>query len=258
LRGDDVIDVRVEGNGPAVVLLHSAVADHRMWDEVVAPLSLAHTVIRYDMCGFGSSPAPTAPFLYTDELAAVLDKVGVSSAAVVGNSMGGGIALRFAAAHPDRVTHLVMLASGTPGWQYSAQRREDDAAEAAALESGDIDTVVQIKLDSWVRGPFRSWSPELEALAERISGPLRVALENDPAIDAHCQDQPADLGSVRAPSLIGFSDKDYPDFPEMAEHLASVLPNAKLVNFPGAGHLIPLEQPARTAEELARFLKGAA
>lgn len=252
-----MINVQVEGSGPPVVLLHSAVADHRMWDEVVAALVGQFTVIRYDMCGFGESPAPTAPFLYTDEVVSVLDKVGVDSAAIVGNSMGGGIALRFAAAHPDRVTHLVMLASGTPGWQYSAQRREDDAAEAAALEAGDIDTAVRMNLDYWVRGPFRSWSPALEALAERISGPLRVALENDPAIDAHCQDQPADLGSVRAPSLLGFSDKDYSDFPAMAEHLASVLPNATLVNFPGAGHLIPLEQPAAVAAELTRFLRGA-
>jgi pimeloyl-ACP methyl ester carboxylesterase len=211
-----VTDVRVEGNGPAVVLLHSAIADHRMWDEVAAPLSLAHTVIRYDMCGFGSSPAPTAPFRYTDELASVLDKVGASSAAVVGNSFGGGIALRFAAAQPDRVTHLVMLGSTPPGWEYSAAMKENSAAEGAALEAGDIDTAVRINLDSWVRGPFRSWSPELEALAERISGPLRVALEHDPAIDAHCQDQPADLGAVRAPSLIGAGDKDFTDFPESA------------------------------------------
>ncbi len=240
-----------------VVLLHSAIADHRMWDKVVASLSLAHTVIRYDMCGFGSSPAPTAPFRYTDELASVLDQVGVSSAAVVGNSFGGGIALRFAAERPDRVTHLVMLASGSPGWEYSAQKGEYDVAEEAALEAGDIDKAVRVNLDSWVRGPVRTWSPELEALAERISGPLRVSLENDPAISAHCQDQPAELGTVRAPSLIGVSDKDFTDFADMGAHLVSVLPNAKLVNFPGAGHLIPLEQPARTAEELIRFLKGA-
>jgi pimeloyl-ACP methyl ester carboxylesterase len=254
-----VVDVRVEGSGPPVVLLHSAVADLTMWDEVAAALRPNHTVIRYDLCGFGASPAPTAPFRYVDELAAVLDQVGVPAAAVVGNSMGGGIALRFTTAVPDRVTQLVLLGSGggIPDWTWSAVMDEYHAAEEAAVEAGDLDAAMRINLDMWVRGPLRSWTPSLEALAERITGPLRVSLEHQAAIDEHCQDvRPGPLGEVRVPVLIGVGDFDVPDFTALGERMVAELPDASLVHFSESGHLIPLEAPEQTAAELSRFLKS--
>ncbi len=254
-----MINIRVQGNGPAVVLLHSAVADHRMWDEVAASLALAHTVIRYDMCGFGASPAPTTPFRYVDELASVLDKVGVTSAAIAGNSMGGGIALRFAFAMPERVTRLALLASGgVPGWEWSEVMREYDEAETAALVAQDFDAALRINLDMWVRGPSRPWTPELEALAERVSGPMRVSLENQTALNTHAVDEdPGSLGELRVPVLVGVGDYDAADFTLIGERLAAEIPDAELVHFPDSGHLIPLEAPEQVAAELSRFLKGA-
>jgi pimeloyl-ACP methyl ester carboxylesterase len=100
----------VEGSGPPVVLLHAGVADLRMWDPLVPLLSDDHQVVRYDRRGFGRSPLSPGGFSHVRDLVDLMDGLELGSAAVVGASAGGYVALAFAALHPDRVGALALLA----------------------------------------------------------------------------------------------------------------------------------------------------
>jgi 3-oxoadipate enol-lactonase len=251
--------VRVDGAGPPVVLVHSTVTDHTSWDDVAPVLAGSHTVIRYDLRGFGASPPPPVGFRHLDDLVAVLDHVGVGPAVVVGNSFGGKLALDLAAALPDRVAAVAMLAAPIAGWEWSAVVRAYGDAEDAALEVGDLDGAVRLNLDMWVRGPVREWSPSLRALAAVVEPSMRTALANQTTVDELELDDERRpgaerLGDIGVPTLVGVGDQDVPDFVAIAQHLAAGIAGAELVEFPAAGHLIPVEQPEAVAARLTGFL----
>jgi 3-oxoadipate enol-lactonase len=100
------------GDGPALVLVHPGWGDASIWSQLIAVLPSHYRVLWYDDRGFGRSPLSTTPFTRTDDLRAVLDYAGIRHAVIVGHSGGGGTALSLALSDPDRVTSLVLLASG--------------------------------------------------------------------------------------------------------------------------------------------------
>lgn len=279
----------VQGDGPAVLLLHAGIADHRMWDALVPALAGRRTVIRPDLRGFGASAAPTEPFGHVADLVALLDHLGVGKADVVGCSNGGRIAVNLTAARPDLVTSLTLLAaapvaglgpsshagsvlgsgsaspaapapdgSGTghdqvsdpvpAGHVWSAELLAYSAAEDAALEAGDMEEAVRLNVDVWLRGPHRSEMPEALAV---LDGPLRTSLRHQAAMDRYVLGAPApDLAAIDVPTVVGYGDRDVADFEAIARRYAARIPGARLVAFPGAGHLIPVEQPAEVLAAL--------
>lgn len=102
------------GSGPAVVLLHGGGLDLTMWDPQVETLSRSFHVIRYDSRGHGRSTAPMGPYSMVEDLRRVLDHLGVQQAHVVGLSMGGGVALDFASAYPERALTLTLVSTSGP------------------------------------------------------------------------------------------------------------------------------------------------
>ncbi|SNS61805.1 Pimeloyl-ACP methyl ester carboxylesterase [Asanoa hainanensis] len=254
-------DIRavVEGSGPPVVLVHSGVADHRSWDRVAEVLAENYTVIRYDLRGFGGTPPPTAGFRHRDDLAALLDSLGVERTAVVGNSLGGYVSLEFATRWPERVTHLGLLAAPVSGWEWGPEVREYGAAEGKLLEAGDLDGALALNLDMWVRGPVRDWSPVLRSLADEVAPAMRVALANQTVTESH--ELPDDtarpstlLDLIQAPALVAVGDADAPDFPAIARTLADGIAGARLVELAGAGHLLPAERPEQITAEIGDLL----
>jgi pimeloyl-ACP methyl ester carboxylesterase len=255
------LNVLVSGDGPPVTLVHAGVADLHSYDAVAAELSATHTVIRYDMRGFGASPAPTAAFSHLDDLTAVLDELGVTRTALVGNSFGGYVALTFAVTHPERVTHLALLASALGGWKWGPAMRAYDDAETAALEAGDLDEAVRVNQEMWVRGPARDWSPELRALADALAPAMRTALANQEAageLEAEDDGPSVDdrLGRITARTVVASGLADDPDFDAIAHHLADRIAGARYAAFPGVGHLMPVERPTEIATLIADLLKA--
>jgi pimeloyl-ACP methyl ester carboxylesterase len=112
------IHVRIGGSGPAVVLLHGYGDTGDMWAPLAAELMRDHTVIAPDLRGMGLSAVATEGFTKKNEaedLALVLDALGVRQADVIGHDIGNMVAFAFAEAHPDRTTRLVMMDAPVPG-----------------------------------------------------------------------------------------------------------------------------------------------
>ncbi|MGW2647521.1 alpha/beta fold hydrolase [Streptomyces sp. NPDC001393] len=245
----------VAGDGPPVVLVHAGVADHRMWDGVVPGLAERHTVIRYDLRGFGESAAPTGPYSDADDLRRLLDHLGHERARLVGASWGGRVALDLALTAPDRVQSLALLAPPWPGYHWSAEMVAYDEAETAALASGDLDAAVRINLDMWLRGPARTWEDVTAGLADRLRGPIRASLVNQDVVAEHSQGPvTGDLAAVRVPTLVGIGRLDIADFQDIGRRYAAGITGAALVEFPSAGHLIALDAPTDLVSVLVPFL----
>ncbi|MFG2146383.1 alpha/beta fold hydrolase [Streptomyces sp. NPDC048696] len=244
----------VTGDGPPVVLLHAGVADHRMWDAVVPALAEQHTVIRYDLRGFGESAPPTGPFSETDDLCRLLDHLGHERVRLVGCSWGGRVAVDFTLTHPDRVRSLVALCPPWPGYPWSADMVAYDEVETAALAAGDLDEAARVNMDMWLRGSARECDVDA-ALPDRLRGPLRTSLENQDIVGKHSQGPTdGDIATITVPTLVGIGRLDIADFQDIARRYAAGIPDATLAEFATAGHLIPLDAPAELISVLSPFL----
>ena len=115
------------GDGPPLVLLHPGIGDSRIWEPVLPALAALYRVVRHDARGFGRSPAPTAKFSLLADLISVLGYYGLDRAAFVGCSQGGGSALGLTLEQPARVSALVLLCPGIPGYPWPEEPDELDA-----------------------------------------------------------------------------------------------------------------------------------
>ncbi len=104
------------GNGPqAVVLVHDGVLHSAAWDDVWPEFCKHFHTIRYDRRGYGQSPAATAGYFATDDLATLLHHLRITRAAIVGSSHGGEISINFTLDHPDIVQQLVLVGAVVGG-----------------------------------------------------------------------------------------------------------------------------------------------
>jgi pimeloyl-ACP methyl ester carboxylesterase len=246
--------------GPPVVLLHAGVADRRGWRAVAEALAAAgREVVAYDRRGFGETPPPAPgapPFSHLDDLLAVLDAVAQDGPAVlVGNSMGGALALDLAIAAPGRVAALVLVAPAVSGGPEPDPAALDPATRAvvedleAADAAGDRDALNRAEVRLWLDGPGAPEGRvggEARALALAMNG---RALEHglpegagDPGVDAH-----AALERVAAPTLVVLGELDVPWSNERALEAAARIPGARTRTLGGVAHLPGLERPGELA-----------
>jgi pimeloyl-ACP methyl ester carboxylesterase len=200
-----------------------------------------YRVVRYDLRGFGRSDLPTAPFSNADEAVAVLDALDVDRAALVGSSMGGGIAVEVAATHPERVAALVPVGGSPMGYRdWSEEIREMWKRSEAAFETGDLDTAMQIELDFWV--PTGSGDPGDEVIAEIAQG-ARSAWEIDEDLERGPEVPTIErLEDIRAPTLVIYGDRDAAATRTAGDLLADRIPGARKHVMPG-DHLPSLRHP---------------
>jgi len=252
--------VDVDGAGPAVVLAHGFGGSARNFGPQMRALKDRYQVVRYDARGHGRSDAPSEPEAYTPaafvvDMGRALDEVGASSAVVGGLSMGAGTALRFAAAHPDRVRGLVLSAfpagADDPEGFAGKALRFAETIEREGLEAAGEEYVwgPKTRLDrnavNFVQQGFLEHPPHALALT------LRGVIAAQPSVAA----MRADLASLRHPTLIIVGSVDGPSR-RASEALAATLPQARLVVVPGAGHVVNLQKPDEVSAAMHGFLDG--
>jgi 3-oxoadipate enol-lactonase len=251
----------VTGDGPAVVLLHCALCDGRQWDRQVETFSREFRVVRLDLPGFGRSPFPEGEHSVAEEVLALLDRLGIERAALVGNSMGGGVALDTALTAPERAWALVLVDSGFPGREQPPEVQAYAEEEDALLEAGDVDGAVELNLRFWLDGPRRAPDEVDPAVRARVADMQRLGLESYLALDREPGPQrrpdgvPAD---VRCPTLVVVGDLDQPDMLRSAERFEAEIPGARRVVIHGAAHVPSLDRPDEFDRAVLDFLRDAA
>ena len=252
--GSGTIACREAGSGPPLVLLHGLAGSSKSWEEQFDALGDIRRVIAWDCPGYGGSDTlpGDAPMLadYADALLAFVDGLGLDRLDLLGHSMGGVIAGRFAALQPDRVRRLIL--SGT----RTGFARRDPASFLSRIEE------------------LRSLTPE-EFGARRADGMVAagapreiwrrvaaVAAEVRPAGFAAaarmltCADNADLLHRITAPVLVLAGEADRIALPAEAEELAQAVAG-RLVMIGGAAHAPYLEQAAAYNDALRGFLSEA-
>lgn len=155
----DGLDFHVaqSGAGPAVVLLHGFTGSAETWADLQPVLSTRFTTLAVDITGHGRSSVPADPARYAltrfaDDLRDILDSLAISRAVVLGYSMGGRAALRFALQHSDRVAGLI-LESTSPGISDPVERAERIAADVALAATIEKDGIAAF-VDRWEQLPL--------------------------------------------------------------------------------------------------------
>ncbi len=246
----------VSGSGDPLVLMHGFSLDTRMWAPQWEAFSRRHRVIRYDLRGFGRSAVPKEKgYRHHDDLRALLDWLGIPSAALLGHSTGGSIALDFAVSHPEAVHALVLFGAIAHGYVFSP---EFTAALQAIYASAQAEGIAAAKT-SWLRLlAFQPEDPgaedELHRMVADYSG--WHWLNADPVLPG---EPPAlgQLGTLRRPVLTLLGERDVPDCHRIAAMVGQAVP-AEHVVLAGLGHMANLEAPARFNDAVLSFLTRSA
>ncbi len=247
------LNVRVQGSGEPLLLIHGFTGSCLSWgDDLMSGLGQAHQVVAVDLVGHGKSDTSSQPERFTvdeilKDLGQVLDAVGIESARWMGYSMGGRIALAGAVMTPSRISSLI-LESASPGLPEEGERRARRRADEALAE-GILRGGMEAFVDHWMGLPLFATQGKLPS---KIRAETRARkLQNTPEALAACLRgmgtgaQPSfweSLPDVTVPVLLLAGEEDR-KFTQVAEQMASVLPEATLRLIPKAGHAIHLENP---------------
>jgi pimeloyl-ACP methyl ester carboxylesterase len=253
-------------NGQTVVVFHGMNFFAAAYEPTIDALTQAgFRVLAIDRLGYGRSSKPDVHYnlhMPARNTKALLDALGIEQAAVIGHSMGGMVATRFAFTYPETTTHVVMvnqigLSDPRPGrpWQ--------DPQEA--YRSTYEDTTYESILQGHVRYYPRGWRPEYLHWVKvqygltlsgdwprmaKVRAAQRRILYEDPVV--------YEWRHIASKALVigGAEDRLVPDYPAAARNVAERLQNAELVIFPEVGHSPHFDSPDEYHGELIRFLRS--
>jgi 3-oxoadipate enol-lactonase len=246
------------GRGAPTVLVHGLADDHRAWRRVLPALSLSNRVILYDLRGHGQTaagePNGTLEQLSAD-LVALMDALELERANLVGFSLGGTIVMRTAIDHPNRVDHLIPVATssrvGRSAAEWYSKRAEMARSDSLELRS----TLEQDTRDVYFNKPDEfgaGWLIRSQSTADPTGfGNACVAM-------AALNERPLDpeLGHIQAPTLVIAGDRDQHCPPRAAEIIQAGIRGSRLEVLSEVGHPIPAEKPAELSSRILEFLAG--
>lgn len=242
---------------PVVVLLHAFPLQARMWRQQMDALGERARLVAPDLKGFGGSDAPDDPSAYSmeayaDDVAALLDHLGLDRVVIGGLSIGGYVAFAFLRRHRHRVAALVL--ADTKAEADTPEVLERRTTQQATVREQGIGPVVDAHVENLLTDHTRQERPELVERAREL-------MQNPPAglvgaLEAMKQRTAAthELSGIDVPTLVLVGDQDGPSPPDVAQAMAAEIPGAELVVLPQAGHLSNLEAPAAFTEALRAFL----
>jgi len=255
------------GSGPPIVFIHGLSGSWQNWLEQLPVFAREHRIIALDLPGFGASEMPAEKITisgYGRFVNALLDELGVGSAAIVGNSMGGFIGGELAIRFPERVERLVLVSAAGLSIEYLRNERALAVLNTLENRLAAYSGWLASRSDALARRPGarRLIFGIVAHRPERLPGPLVAEQVRGsgkagfvPALDALTDYPIRDrLGEIGCPTLIvwGAEDKLVPA--RDADEFARLIPNSRKVVWPETGHVAMLERPAAFNALLEAFL----
>jgi pimeloyl-ACP methyl ester carboxylesterase len=246
--------VETQGEGGPVVLMHGFSGNRHLWNGIWDELARRRRVVRYDLRGHGESlELERTPFRHAQDLAAVLDALGLETCDLVGVSMGGSIALNFTLDHPQRVRRLVLASPGIVAWEWSDAWRAAQQSIVEAARGGDIAGAREL----WWRHPLFAAARDIPAAAAALRASILAysgaAWAHGDAEEPMMPDLDR-LGALSVPTLLLTGSADMPDFRLIADLVAGAAPDVRRIDYEGAGHMLNLERPEAFLADLEAFL----
>jgi abhydrolase domain-containing protein 6 len=263
-RGDAVIEgVHVpyfvrDGVREPILLIHGFGGDKEGWLLMASMLAWRRGLVIPDLPGFGAAGAiPKRAASAANQarvLASLLDELEIRRVHLVGNSMGGGIALRFASDFPTRAASMTLIGSVGPTVEKSEVGLAIDRGENPLITESvdDLDRLLRLVAEK-VPPSSRAMRRHLGAdrYARRDAQALLFDGWNDPPSD---ESVPKDLAKILTPTLVIHGECDRVIHPATGKALARELPNARLELLPAIGHVPQLEAPKLTAALIDAFI----
>jgi pimeloyl-ACP methyl ester carboxylesterase len=248
------------GKGIPLVMIHAGVADSRQWNNEFTEFAQSYQVIRYDMRGYGKSEPVDGEFSHMSDLVSLLDALEIHEPLVImGCSMGGGLAMDFALAHPSRVKALIMVDAGPSGLKLDVPAPSKFADAEKAFDAGDLDLVAEIETQIWFDGMDRTPEQVNQAMRKLLFEMNRIALSHEvkqlgkrlpntqtPAFDR--------LGDLDIPVLIIIGAQDTPYILAAADFMVEKIPSARKVVIADAAHLPNMDHPREFQRIVKDFL----
>ncbi len=270
LHGHDVA-YRLEGRGPAILLVHGIAGTSSTWLAPMKRLAPAHRVLAPDLLGHGASDKPMGDYslgAHASFLRDLLASLEIPSATVIGHSLGGGIAMQLAYQHPEVCERLVLVSSGGLGRDVSPLLR--------LLSLPGAELVLPLLVPSFVRergNALQAWLSAQGVSAPRLAEMWQAytSLGDAESRRAFVRElrSVVDHGgqvvsamdrlylSAARPVLIVWGDRD-PMIPvEHARAAHEAMPGSRLEVFEGAGHFPHAERPERFAAVVSDFIASA-
>ncbi|MBI5549495.1 MAG: alpha/beta hydrolase [Deltaproteobacteria bacterium] len=277
LRLRTPLDLRykVAGEGPTtLVLLHGSFDRLETWDAVTPRLARTFRVVALDLLGFGETRNPLGayqPDALADGVVLALDGLGVQRAVIVGNSLGGAVAARFAARFPERTEALVFedasLYEGSTGLEAGrALAAALQRAQAVGRAPSDVQARLELRaaVAAVLRAVLKTPGVVSEALVDHFTAgflPPRFDAAGKAGFDREAAPEASNArATTRFPVLAVWGMEDPLEKVSDAEdRLSEGFPDAKLVLLGGCGHVPHLERPEDFADILEKaFAPGGA
>jgi 3-oxoadipate enol-lactonase len=245
------INFETHGQGQPAIFLHGYPFDHTIWDAMLPFLSGRIRSILPDLRGFGQTDAPNGMYTmrqHADDVAGLMDALGIEKAVLVGHSLGGYIALAFAQAYPQRLSGIGMVATqavaDTPEQRYGRYATAEKVLKEGSIVAAEMmppivtaDPELQVRLRELI----------LQAQPQGIAGTLKGMAERP--------NFTGDLPQIQAPVEIVAGENDRGIPLERSREMEKLFPNAHLVVIPNAGHMVMMEAPQLTAEAINRLFR---
>jgi 3-oxoadipate enol-lactonase len=247
----------ISGTGHVVVFIHGFTLDTRMWDDQFEYFAQHFQVIRYDVRGFGQSAVPTEElYSHGDDLKALLDYLEIKQAYLVGQSMGGGVAIDFTLTYPEYVDALVLIDTVVSGFDGSA---EGEARFALIWEEAGRGGIPAAKT-SWLTHPFFTLAPSqpdvtarLAQIVENYSGWHFVNESHEHTLNPPAAQR---LREIAIPTLAIVGQNDVPDFLQITDLIGQEVPQVRKIIIPNVGHMSNMEAPEAVNRAIIQFFKG--
>lgn len=255
--GDIQMRYQVSGDGDAVILLHGWGNSLESWHFLFPELAANYKTVRYDRRGFGKSGGSPDVSLDPVDLCLLMDSLKIEKAVIIGHSQGGGSALGFALAYPDRLTGLVLFGAAAPAGFGLPWNGPD------AFPSNMVQIAREHGLDS-MKTMFAGHPVGKGIVLGTEGADIMIAmfgaydgrdiLNSKPTANATPAPDIKRLGEVKVPALVITGEMEMPYFKIVSDALAYGIPNAVRAVIPGGGHSVHLQQPALFNAEIKKFL----